>query len=70
MINGVRVRDSSVELSPTGPDRRAPLIPFYSGDTRWLKHLNWLNANLACAHSISLTDAKGWLSDLKATSAP
>ena len=38
--------------------------------TRWLKHLNWLNANLACAHSISLTDAKGWLSDLKATSAP
>jgi hypothetical protein len=27
-IDGVRVRDSSVELSPTGPDRRAPLIPF------------------------------------------
>ena len=28
MITGVRVRDSTVELSPTGPDRRAPLIPF------------------------------------------
>lgn len=33
---------------------------------RWLKHLNWLNGNLACVRSISLTDAKGWLSDLKA----
>jgi len=33
---------------------------------RWLKHLSWLNGNLACVRSISLADAKGWLSDLKA----
>lgn len=34
--------------------------------TRWLDHLNWLNSNLACARSISLADAKKWLSDLGA----
>lgn len=37
---------------------------------RWLRHLSWLNGNLACARSISLVDAKGWLSDLKAKGAP
>lgn len=38
--------------------------------TRWLRHLSWLNGNLACARSINLVDAKGWLSDLKARDAP
>ena len=33
---------------------------------RWLKHLSWLNGNLACARSVSLVDAKVWLNDLKA----
>ena len=33
---------------------------------RWLKHLGWLNGNLACVRSISLADAKAWLIDLKA----
>jgi hypothetical protein len=37
---------------------------------RWLKHLSWLNGNLAGARSLSLIDAKGWLSDLKARSTP
>jgi hypothetical protein len=32
---------------------------------RWRKHLSWLNGNLACVRSLSLVDAKGWLSDLK-----
>jgi hypothetical protein len=31
---------------------------------RWLRHLSWLNGNLACARSVSLVDAKNWLSDL------
>lgn len=34
--------------------------------TRRLQHLNWLNNNLACARSVSLVDAKGWLSALAA----
>jgi hypothetical protein len=34
--------------------------------TRWLQHLSWLNNNLACARSVSLVDAKGWLSALAA----
>jgi hypothetical protein len=34
--------------------------------TRWLQHLNWLNSNLACARSVSLVDAKGWLTTLAA----
>jgi hypothetical protein len=38
--------------------------------TRWLEHLGWLNGNLACARSISLVDAKGWLSALKAKVTP
>jgi hypothetical protein len=38
--------------------------------TRWLKHLSWLNGNLSCVRSLSLVDAKGWLSGLKAKSAP
>ena len=38
--------------------------------TRWLGHLGWLNGNLACARSISLVDAKDWLSDLKAKELP
>ena len=37
---------------------------------RWLKHLNWLNGNLACARSMGLADAKGWLSDLKSKGTP
>jgi hypothetical protein len=37
---------------------------------RWLKHLSWLNGNLACARSISLVEAKGWLNDLKAKGTP
>jgi hypothetical protein len=37
--------------------------------TRWLKHLSWLNGNLACACSLSLVDAKSWLSKLKARGA-
>jgi hypothetical protein len=37
---------------------------------RWLKHLGWLNGNLACARSISLVDAKGWLNELKAKGTP
>ena len=38
--------------------------------TRWLGHLGWLNGNLVCAQSISLVDAKGWLSGLKAKVTP
>jgi hypothetical protein len=38
--------------------------------TRWLGHLDWLNGNLACARSISLVDAKGWLNDLRAKGMP
>lgn len=34
--------------------------------TRWLQHLSWLNDNLACARSVSLVDAKDWLSDMVA----
>ena len=37
---------------------------------RWLKDLNWLNGNLACARSMGLADAKGWLSDLKSKGTP
>jgi hypothetical protein len=37
--------------------------------SRWLKHLGWLNGNLACVRSISLMEAKGWLNDLKAKGA-
>jgi hypothetical protein len=36
---------------------------------RWVKHLNWLNGNLACARSLSIIDAKKWLEDLKTTGA-
>jgi hypothetical protein len=35
--------------------------------SRWLRHLGWLNDNIACARSISIVDAKSWLSDLRAT---
>lgn len=34
--------------------------------SRWLLHLGWLNDNIAAARSISIMDAKAWLSDLKA----
>jgi hypothetical protein len=33
--------------------------------SRWLQHLGWLNENIACARSISIVDAKRWLSGLK-----
>jgi hypothetical protein len=33
--------------------------------SRWLRHLSWLNNNLACVRSISIMEAKGWLSKLK-----
>ncbi|MFG1428020.1 toll/interleukin-1 receptor domain-containing protein [Roseixanthobacter glucoisosaccharinicivorans] len=36
--------------------------------SRWLQHLGWLNDNIACARSLSIVDAKKWLSDLKAAS--
>ena len=35
--------------------------------TRWLQHLDWLNDNIACARSISITDARRWLSGLRVT---
>lgn len=35
--------------------------------SRWLQHLRWLNDNIACVRSISIVDAKKWLSDLKAS---
>lgn len=38
--------------------------------SRWVKHLNWLDGNLTCARSLSLADAEGWLSHLKAAGAP
>lgn len=34
---------------------------------KWIKHLDWLNGNLACARSLSLADAQRWLGDLKAS---
>jgi TIR domain len=37
---------------------------------RWLKHLDWLNDNLTCVRSISLMDAKSWLSNLRGKTAP
>lgn len=33
--------------------------------TRWVEHLGWLNSNIACARSVSLTEAKVWLEDLQ-----
>jgi hypothetical protein len=33
--------------------------------SRWLQHLGWLNDNIAAARSISIMDARAWLSDLK-----
>ena len=33
--------------------------------SRWLQHLAWLNDNIACARSLSIVDAKKWLSDVK-----
>lgn len=33
--------------------------------SRWLQHLGWLNDNISAARSISIMDAKAWLSDLK-----
>jgi hypothetical protein len=50
-----------------------PLVLLYDQNgirPRWLKHLNWLNGNLASVRSISLADAEGWLNDIKATSKP
>jgi hypothetical protein len=35
--------------------------------SRWLEHLGWLNDNIGCARSISIVEAKRWLSDLKAS---
>lgn len=35
--------------------------------SRWLQHLGWLNDNIAAARSLSIMDARAWLSDLKAT---
>jgi TIR domain len=32
--------------------------------TRWIRHLEWLNSNLACARSVSLPKAKDWLGEL------
>jgi hypothetical protein len=60
------------ELS-TGRTYLLPPILLYDQTgirTRWLQHLSWLNGNLACARSVSLIDAKHWLSDLKARIAP
>jgi hypothetical protein len=60
------------ELS-TGRTYLLPPILLYDQTgirTRWLQHLSWLNGNLACARSVSLIDAKDWLSDLKARVAP
>ncbi|GAA3674150.1 toll/interleukin-1 receptor domain-containing protein [Acetobacter lovaniensis] len=37
--------------------------------SRWLQHLEWLNDNIACARSLSITDAKKWLSKIKGPSA-
>lgn len=38
--------------------------------TRWLTHLGWLNTNLACARSVSLAEAKGWLEDFARAGSP
>ncbi|TAL79986.1 MAG: toll/interleukin-1 receptor domain-containing protein [Beijerinckiaceae bacterium] len=35
--------------------------------TRWLQHLGWLNDHIAAARSLSIMDARAWLSDLKAS---
>jgi hypothetical protein len=37
---------------------------------RWLRHLEWLNGNVACVRSLSLTDARTWLADLKSRGTP
>ena len=34
--------------------------------SRWLQHLGWLNEHIAAARSISIMEARAWLSDLKA----
>jgi hypothetical protein len=51
---------------------RAPVLLYDQTGirTRWLKHLDWLNGNLTCVRSISLMDAKSWLSDLRGKAAP
>jgi hypothetical protein len=36
--------------------------------SRWLRHLGWLNDNIAAARSISLVDAKDWLKGLQKAS--
>jgi hypothetical protein len=38
--------------------------------SRWLQHLGWLNENIACARSLSIVDAKRWLSGLRTGAAP
>jgi len=32
---------------------------------RWLEHLGWLDRNLTCVQSLSIVDAKDWLTDLR-----
>jgi hypothetical protein len=38
--------------------------------TRWVKHLGWLNGNLACVRSVGIAEARDWLNDLKTKGAP
>ena len=33
--------------------------------SRWLRHLGWLNENLSCARSVGIVDVKDWLARLR-----
>ena len=57
-------RDVGLGLTYTQP----PILLYdHTGiRNRWLQHLGWLNDNIAAARSMSIMDARAWLSDLKA----
>ena len=33
--------------------------------SRWLRHLGWLNENLSCARSVGIVDVRDWLTELR-----
>jgi hypothetical protein len=63
-IADITRRDAGIGISYTD----APVLLFDQTGirSRWLSHLNWLNDNLPCAKSISLQDARKWLTALSA----
>jgi hypothetical protein len=63
-IADITQRDAGIGISYTD----APVLLFDQTGIRskWLSHLSWLNDNLPCAKSVSIQDARKWLSALSA----